>query len=166
MNGLRGLSVVLAILLALSLAACGGDDDSVSQEELEAATEEAAQEARDEAKEDADIAELEDEIKALRRGEGPARSGRAPLPLRPMTRARLAVCRSTPRTAGLASTRARARRRAPSLSTSRRTSSRLASNSFDSYSPATGQTYHMTCTSGAVVTCTGGNNAAVYILSS
>lgn len=30
-------------------------------------------------------------------------------------------------------------------------------------SPVTGQTYRMTCTGGAVVECTGGNNAVVYL---
>ena len=37
------------------------------------------------------------------------------------------------------------------------------SNSFDSYSPATGKLYRMSCSGAAPVICTGGNNAAVYI---
>lgn len=34
---------------------------------------------------------------------------------------------------------------------------------IDAYSPVTGSTYTMSCSGGAVVTCSGGNNAVVYI---
>ncbi|MBB1026364.1 serine/threonine protein kinase [Dietzia sp. DQ11-38-2] len=34
---------------------------------------------------------------------------------------------------------------------------------IDAYSPVTGATYTMSCSGGPVVTCTGGNNAVVYI---
>ncbi len=34
---------------------------------------------------------------------------------------------------------------------------------IDAYSPVTGTTYTMSCSGGPVVTCTGGNNAVVYI---
>lgn len=33
----------------------------------------------------------------------------------------------------------------------------------DAFSPVTGRTYTMSCSGGAVVTCSGGNNAVVYI---
>ncbi|WP_138998929.1 serine/threonine protein kinase [Rhodococcus zopfii] len=35
--------------------------------------------------------------------------------------------------------------------------------SIDAYSPVTGRTYTMTCSGSAVVTCTGGNDAVVYL---
>ena len=70
----------LATFVVFSLSACGGDDDSVSQEELEAATEEAAEEARKDAKEDAQIADLEDEIDALRKQEGKPEPDSVPPP--------------------------------------------------------------------------------------
>lgn len=37
------------------------------------------------------------------------------------------------------------------------------SMTVDAYSPVTGQVYTMSCAGGPVVTCTGGNNAVVYI---
>lgn len=36
-------------------------------------------------------------------------------------------------------------------------------STIDVYSPVTGQTYRMTCSSGLPVVCTGGNGATVYI---
>ena len=35
--------------------------------------------------------------------------------------------------------------------------------SFESFSPTTGESYEMSCTGSPAVTCTGGNNATVYI---
>jgi len=165
MNRLRGFSVVLAILLALLLAACGGDDDSVSQEELEAATEEAAQEARDEAKEDADIAELEDEIKALREEKDqPAPDASTPPPTDDS-----GSSGGLPSDAEDCGSGIYARSGTTSCAFALNVAADFfaaGGGSFDSFSPATGEIYRMTCTGGAVTTCTGGNNAAVYILSS
>ena len=137
----------------------------MSQEELEAATDEAAQEARKEAEEDADIAELEEEIKALRKeNDEPAPPDSAPPPTDNSGSSGGLPADAEDCGSGIY---------ANSGTTSCAFALNVAadffasgSNSFDSYSPATGQTYRMTCTSGAVVTCTGGNNAAVYILSS
>jgi hypothetical protein len=36
-------------------------------------------------------------------------------------------------------------------------------SSIDVYSPVTGETYRMSCTTGIPVVCTGGNDAAVYV---
>ncbi len=36
-------------------------------------------------------------------------------------------------------------------------------NTFESFSPATGETYRMTCSGPPPILCTGGNNATVYI---
>jgi hypothetical protein len=38
--------------------------------------------------------------------------------------------------------------------------------SFESFSPATGKNYSMSCSGGSPITCTGGQNAVVYIASS
>jgi hypothetical protein len=38
--------------------------------------------------------------------------------------------------------------------------------SFESFSPATGKNYSMSCSGGSPITCTGGENAVVYIASS
>jgi hypothetical protein len=38
--------------------------------------------------------------------------------------------------------------------------------SFESFSPATGKNYSMSCSDGSPITCTGGENAVVYIASS
>ena len=37
------------------------------------------------------------------------------------------------------------------------------SRTVRAYSPVTGKSYTMSCSGGAVVTCTGGNNAVVHI---
>ena len=36
-------------------------------------------------------------------------------------------------------------------------------NTFESFSPTTGQSYEMTCTGPPPIVCTGGNNATVYL---
>ena len=38
--------------------------------------------------------------------------------------------------------------------------------SFESFSPTTGKSYTMSCSGGSPITCTGGENAVVYIASS
>jgi hypothetical protein len=38
--------------------------------------------------------------------------------------------------------------------------------SFESFSPTTGESYTMSCSGGSPITCTGGNNAVVYIAAS
>ena len=137
----------------------------MSQEELEAATEEAAEEARKDAKEDAQIADLEDEIDALRKQKDKPVPDSVPPPTD-----------NAGSSGGLPADAENCGSGVFALSGTTSCSFALnvaadffaagGSSSFDSFSPATGDVYRMNCTGGAVTTCTGGNNAAVYILSS
>jgi len=161
----RALGTVVAILCALALAACGGDDDSVSQDELEEATEEAAQEAREEAKEDAEIEDLQKEINALRK----EKSDPAPDTPPPADTSSGSSSSGLPSDAEDCGSGIYARSGTTSCAFALNVAAdffAVGGGSFDSFSPATGQSYRMTCSNGNPVTCTGGNNAAVYILSS
>ena len=165
------LAAVLALLvLSIGLAACGSDD-SVSQEELQQATEEAAQEARKEVKKEQELDQLREEVEALKKQRGGgsgANAGTAGgtgggaaggtaggaagggLPTDAVNCGAGVYARSGTTSCNFALNVASDYFSSPS-------------NSFDSYSPATGKLYRMSCSGAAPVICTGGNNAAVYI---
>lgn len=161
-----GLCVLGALVLSGGMAACSDtDDERLRAEEIERAEADARREERAAQRSEAAITEAEElreELDELRGGGGgqepaqsPAPSSRAPAP--------------SPAGGGGASSCG------DDLSVNSQTSCPFARVVRDAYeasggssrvrasSPVTGETYTMTCTSGAPVVCTGGNNAAVYI---
>jgi hypothetical protein len=147
-----GLVAVLAVL-ALSLAACGGDSGA-SQEELDRARREGLAKARQQAK----IDDIEKQLKSLKKNGRPSQ-GSPPPPSESNS------------TASSGSTSC-----GGSLSVGPSTTCGFAANvehdyyseigsgsgSVYSYSPTTGRYYTMYCSAGAPHICTGGNDASVY----
>lgn len=157
-SALRRLVALIVLSLALVVSACGGDDDSVSQEELQQATEEAAKEARQDVQNQEELDDLRGQIEDLKRDQGddeggsaaPAPSGTGGLPADAEGCGAGVYARSGTTSCEFALVVA-----ADYFSSS--------SSSFESFSPTTGQSYTMTCSGTAPAVCTGGNNAAVYI---
>ena len=158
----RTLIGLAALCLAIAgFSACGGEDDSISQEDLEQAKEEGAQEARTEA----ELQELQRQIEALKRKRQQEDDGSAP----PATTGAAPATGGVPADATDCGAGIYARAGSTSCGFAYNVAEAYLSSgagTVQAFSPATGQTYSMTCTSGVVITCTGGNNAAVYIASS
>ena len=165
----RALLVVVLLVSLPAVAACGGsDEDSVSQEELEAATDEAAKEAREEALEEETLDELQDEVKELRETEEGNDSEDGESPDVPSTggTAPAAPAGGVPSSAESCGSGVYAESGTTSCAFALNVASDYfssASNTFESFSPATGEVYTMTCSGSPVAVCRGGNNAAVYI---
>lgn len=158
-----GRRMRVAICLALALTAAGGlsacGDDGPSSDEIAEIKREARREALAEARSRAaeeETRRLRREVEELKRRSGAGSSDGSGS--------------STASTATSGSTSC-----GDGLSVNSRTSCPFARNvkdtyegsggasTIDVYSPVTGQSYRMTCTSGLPVVCTGGNGAAVYI---
>lgn len=150
---------------AIGLVACG-NDDSVSQEELQQATREAAQQAR----QDAELDALRRKVEQMQ-GDQQGNGGDVTTTTTPTTGGSTV----TTTTGGGAGVPADAENCGAGVYAAAGTTScafalnvasdyySSPSSSFNSYSPSTGQTYRITCSGSAPVVCTGGNNAAVYI---
>lgn len=140
-----GFAAILA-LVAGTIAFTGCGDESPSQAELRKARQEGAQAAR--------LRELERELRAQER------SQRSQSPGSPSGQAGVVASPSGGTSCG------------DGLSVGPNTSCPFAKNvraafpgsdaSFDVYSPVTGETYSMRCTTASPHVCTGGNNASVY----
>lgn len=158
-RGLRVVSVVALIAaLTFGVSACG-DDNSVSQEELQQATEEARQDALNEAQLD----DLREKVEALQKEQG--------------TEGSAGTTTTPPEGSGdtggglpADAESCGAGVYASSATTSCEFALNVASDyyaspddTFTSYSPTTGEAYTMSCSGTAPVVCTGGNDAAVYI---
>lgn len=152
--------VFLASLLTLS--ACGGDD-SVSQAELD----QAVDDAEERAQVDQDQAEQEDQLKKLRREVSELRGGgsdSAPPAEAPSASADNGS--GLPSDAESCGSGVFVRQGTTSCQFALNVASDFYSgsgNSFTSYSPATDQSYRITCNGSEPTVCTGGNNAAVYL---
>jgi hypothetical protein len=147
-----GVIAVLAVL-ALSLAACGGDSGA-SQEELDRARREGVAKARQQAK----IDDIEKQLKSLKKNGSPSQGSPPPTSES-----------STAATGGSTSC-------GGTLSVGPNTTCGFAANvesdyfseigsgsgSVYSYSPTTGQYYTMYCSAGSPHVCTGGHDASVY----
>ncbi len=155
MNSRRfSIIALLGIVLAAGgLAACGGSGDA-SEAELDRARAEAAEQARQSER----IHQLQKEVKDLDgngRGGGSASSGSSAgsgggsVPTSGTNSCGNGVSVGPNTTCPFAFNVADAYRSS-------------GSNVVDVYSPVTGKTYTMTCSSGSPHVCTGGNDASVY----
>lgn len=145
----RGLAILVtfAVLVGGGIAVTGCGDDAASQEELREARQEGAQAAR--------LRELERRLREQERQQRRKENGGS---------APSATPGATPSTGRTSC--------GDGLSVGPNTSCPFAervraaypgsSASFDVYSPVTGRTYSMSCTTGSPHVCTGGNNASVY----
>ena len=147
-----GVIGVFAVL-ALSLAACGGDSGA-SQEELDRARSEGVAKARQQAK----IDDIEKQLKSLRKNGSPSQGSPQP------------TSESSPAATGGSTSCG------GTLSVGPNTTCGFAANvesdyfseiasgsgSVYSYSPTTGQYYTMYCSAGSPHVCTGGHDASVY----
>ncbi len=139
------------VLLATSLAACGGDDGA-SESEIEDAKDQVRQEER--------VKQLERELKRDRAERKRESGGKTTTTAAPKPGTPSGPSSSTKDCGGGL--------RASSVTTCGFAQNvRSAFESSDSptvevFSDATGRTFTMTCRGGANVTCTGGNGAAVY----
>jgi hypothetical protein len=136
--------------MVAGLAACGGSD-SASDSEIEQARQEGAEQARQSER----IQQLQKEVKELDRGRGGSSGGSAPAPITGS-----APSGATGSCGGDVSV-------GPNTSCAfalnvAATYYRTGSSVIDVYSPTTGKTYTMTCSSGSPHVCTGGNDASVY----
>ncbi len=148
-------TVLIALVAALGLTACGGSD-SASQNEIEQVRTEAAEQARQSER----IHQLQKEVKKLdHNGGGSSGSGSS------STGSAVPSGGSTP--SGASGSCGEEVSVGPNTScpfalnvaeTYRSTGSSV----FDVYSPVTGKTYTMTCSGGSPHVCTGGNDASVY----
>lgn len=157
---MRVVQLAVAAALVAGLLGCGGDDDSVSQEELQQATKEARQEAESEA----ELKDLREKVESLQQGET---TGGNPPAGGATTTTVVPSGSGVPSDAESCGAGVFARSGSTSCSFALNVASDYyssGSNRFQSFSPATGQTYTMTCSGGSPVVCTGGNNAAVYLL--
>lgn len=150
----RGIAIVVAGALLFGGAAIGCGDDSPSQEELREAREEGAQAAR--------LRELERKLRQQERkqngGGGGSGAAAAPASSSPPPS-------SPPPSSGGTSC-------GGDVSVGPNTSCPFAHRvrsaypgsdaPFDVYSPVTGRTYTMRCSTSSPHACTGGNNASVY----
>jgi hypothetical protein len=159
----RAAVCLLALAVVWTWAGCG-DDDSVSQEELEQAKTEAAREAREKAENEAELQDLQEQVKELQEdqqqagGDGNGAGGD--------TTVVVPGSGGVPSDADDCGAGVFARSGTTSCAFALNVASDYyssPSNTFESYSPTTGTTYTMTCSGSAPVVCTGGNNAAVYI---
>jgi len=145
------IAALLAAMFAVgALTACGGSD-SASESEIEQAREEGAEQARQSER----IQQLQKEVKKLDRGKGSSSGGSAPAP----------VTGSAP--SGATGSCGSGVSVGPNTSCPfalnvAETYYRTGSSVIDVYSPTTGETYTMTCSSGSPHVCTGGNDASVY----
>lgn len=159
----RPAMLVFTIALAaalLALAGCG-DDDSVSQEELEQAKSEAARDARQQAR----LNELREEIESLQGDE----QGTTTTDAGEETTTTSESQGGIPSDARDCGSGIYAKESTTSCAFALNVAKEFFSRgggTFDAFSPTTGQTYTMTCTSAEAVICTGGNDAVVYIASS
>jgi hypothetical protein len=152
MKLLRTFTIALVLSLLLVAAGCGGDDDSVSQEEAERLAEEAAEDAEQEARIDA----LTKEVKDANEDGGDSDSGTPPATTTSGSTAQGDDCgggvRAGPNTS------------CPfALNVADEYNSTGGATRIYVHSPTTGETYRMTCSEGSPNVCTGGNNASVYI---
>lgn len=156
---MRVVQLAVAAALAAGLLGCGGNDDSVSQEELQQATKEARQEAESEA----ELKDLREKVESLQNGQATDDNP----PAGGATTTVVPSGSGVPSDAESCGAGVFARSGSTSCSFALNVASDYyssGSNRFQSFSPATGQTYTMTCGGGSPVVCTGGNNAAVYLL--
>lgn len=162
------LLAALALILAPALiaAGCGGDDD-VSQEELE----QAVAEAEEEAQAEAEVADLQKQVQKLRKQQGKGDGGDSSAPASDEGRGDYIPPDGSsggglPADAEDCGSGVYARSGTTSCSFALNVAADYYSvpgNTFTSFSPSTGQAYEMSCSGGAPVVCTGGNNAAVYL---
>jgi hypothetical protein len=152
-KGLQIVTVLVVFAAALGLAACGGSDNA-SQSELEQVRSEAAEQARQSER----IHQLQKEVKNLDHGGGGGGSSTSSGSVAP---------------SGGSTVSGASGSCGNEVSVGPDTSCPFALNVADAYrssgssvvdvySPVTGKTYTMTCTSGSPHVCTGGNNASVY----
>lgn len=144
---------LLAVAIVLATAGCGGDDDSVSQEDAAQQAKEAAQDARQQAK----LEELEKELAESKDDEDSSEATQTPPSSAPPAGAGSGSdcgggVRAGPNTSCAFALNVAAEYRATGGGTR-----------ISVHSPTTGQTYRMTCSTGSPNVCTGGNNASVYI---
>lgn len=147
------VAVVIAVTFALS--ACGGS--GASKEELQEARLQGAAKAQQQAK----IAEIQKELKALRHGGGRASgapSSGSPSPAPEST----GTSSSGNCGGGLSANQYTTCGFAENVENDYYAEIGSGSGTVVSYSPTTGETYSMYCTAGAPHECTGGNNAAVF----
>lgn len=154
MNSRRfSIVALLGIVLAVGLTACGGSDDA-SEAELDRARTEAAEQARQSER----IHQLQKEVKDLDGkggGGGSASSGSSvPSSSGSVSSGGTSSCGNGV-SVGPNTTCPFALNVADAYRSS-------GSNVVDVYSPVTGKTYTMTCSSGSPHVCTGGNDASVY----
>ncbi len=150
---MKGAVPVILVVGVAALVGCGGSDDgSASQAEIQQAREQGAAKARQQAK----LRRLERQVQQIKKGQK-----------KPSTTNGGAPTSST--SAGSSSC-------GDDLSVGPATTCGFGTNvrsdyyneigagagTVVSYSPTTGETYTMTCSSGAPHVCTGGNNASVY----
>lgn len=145
------LATLAAIFAAGGLVACGGSD-SASDSEIEQAREEGAEQARQSER----IQQLQKEVKELDRGKGGGSSGgSAPAPVPGSAPSDATGSCGSEVSVGPNTS-------CPFALNVAETYYRTGSSVIDVYSPTTGKTYTMTCSSGSPHVCTGGNDASVY----
>lgn len=148
--------IPILVAVALALSACGSS--GASKEELQEARLQGATKAHQQAK----IAQIQRELKALRHGGG-GTSG-APLPSSSPSPAPESTGTSSSGNCGggLSANQYTTCGFAENVETDYYAEIGSGSGTVVSYSPTTGETYSMYCTAGTPHECTGGNNAAVF----
>lgn len=147
-------AALLAIAAALALVACGGLE-SASQSELEQARAEAAEQARQSER----IQQLQREVKKLGEGGGSGSSSGSSGGSVPSGGSAPPSSGSTSCGADVSAGPSTSCPFALNVADAYRSSG---SSVVDVYSPVTGKTYTMSCSSGSPHVCTGGNDASVY----
>lgn len=148
--------VATLIAIAFALSACG--NSGASKEELQEARLQGATKAHQQAK----IAQIQRELKALRHGGGGA-SGAPPPPSSPSPAPESTGTSTSGNCGGgLSANQYTTCGFAENVETDYYSEIGSGSGTVISYSPTTGETYSMYCTAGTPHECTGGNNAAVF----
>jgi hypothetical protein len=151
---------IMAVALLGAVAGCGADD-GFSQEDVDRAHAEGVREGRQQAENEAKLKDLRQEIDELKKGEskgGDSTAGGDTTVVPPSG--------GIPGDAENCGSQVYARAGTTSCAFALNVASDYyssESNSFESFSPTTGESYAMTCSGSALVVCTGGNNAAVYL---
>jgi hypothetical protein len=161
--------VIGSLLLTLGATACG-DSESVSPEEAKQQAQDAVTKALNDQRQKQQLANIQARLKRLQhqrsnQDSGQSTNGGATTVVAPSTTGSTSSGGAIPSGAGGCGSGiyVNAQTSCPFALNVASDYLSSGSSSVTSYSPATGNTYAMTCSGADPVVCTGGNNAAVYI---